>query len=174
MKLLCTFLCLSLIIGFIGCTSITVKSDYDREVNFAKYKTYKWMPAPQKRGPRGIAPNSLLDKRIKRAVEGELNAKGYQQIMVGKPDILLTYHTAVRQKVDVSAVDYGYWRGRYRGRTVTTYRYKEGTLILDFVDPKMKQLVWRGWAIGVVGNREEAEEKINKSVKKILDKFPPQ
>ncbi|NIR68637.1 DUF4136 domain-containing protein, partial [candidate division KSB1 bacterium] len=69
----------------------------------------------------------------------------------------------MKQKVDVSRVDYGYWRGRPRGR-VYRHRYKEGTLILDIVDPQLKQLVWRGWAVGVVGNVEESEKRINESV----------
>jgi len=156
-----------------GCSSITVKTDYDREVDFGKYQTFKWMPQAERGGRDTVAENSLLDKRIRRAVERELSAKGYQLIESGKTDLLLAYHVGVKQVVDVSTVHYGYWRGRYRGRSTYVDRYKQGTLVVDMVDPQLRQLVWRGLATGVVGSIEESEEHVNESVKKILEKYPP-
>ncbi|MFQ6112719.1 MAG: DUF4136 domain-containing protein [bacterium] len=174
MKVLRFFLCFSLTLGLMSCSSITVKSDYDRQVNFANYQTFKWMPYPAKAGKSTVAKNSLLDKRIRRAVERELSAKGYEIVQTGKADAALAYHTAVRQKVDVSGVGYGYWRGWPRGRRVYVHSYKEGTLVVDIVDPDLKQLIWRGLATDVVDDPEESEEKINEAVKKILERFPPQ
>ncbi|MFQ5751206.1 MAG: DUF4136 domain-containing protein [bacterium] len=174
MNLIRVTLCFLLLLFITSCSSITVKSDYDREVNFNRYKTFKWMPESAKDRRNTVAKNSLLDKRIRRAVERELSAKGYEIQETGKADALLAYHTAIRQKVDVTSMGYGYWRRWPRGRTVHVHRYKEGTLILDIVDPQLKQLVWRGWAIGVIGHIEESEKKINESVVKILEKYPPQ
>ncbi|MFQ5638886.1 MAG: DUF4136 domain-containing protein [bacterium] len=172
MKKAIQFLCLSLFFAAFGCSPISVKSDYDREVDFVHYQTFKWMPFPKgKRAQKTVKPNSLLDKRIRRAVESQLREKGYEMVRSGEADVLLAYHIGVKQRVDVSYVGYGYWRWP-RGR-VHAHRYKEGTLIVDMVDPNRKQLVWRGWAVGVVGNVEVSEEKINQSVTKILEKFPP-
>ena len=60
-------------------------------------------------------------------------------------------------------------------------RYEEGTLLIDFVDARTKQLIWRGWAVGVIENvgiiasdPEKAEKKISSAVRKILEHFPPQ
>jgi hypothetical protein len=174
MKVLRVSLGISLLMAVLSCSSITVKSDYDREVNFATYRTLKWMPNPPKGAKSTVAKNSLLDKRVRRSVERELRAKGYEIKEAGRTDALLAYHVGVKQKVDVSRVGYGHWRRWPRGQRVYVTRYKEGTLILDIVDPEMKQLIWRGWATRVVGDPEESEEKINESVKKILEKFPPQ
>jgi len=33
--------------------------------------------------------------------------------------------------------------------------------------------LWRGSAVGVVGSLEESEERIRKSVAKILERYPP-
>lgn len=174
MKVIRVSLGIALLMSVLSCSSITVKSDYDREVNFVDYKTFKWMPRPLKGRKSTVPKNSLLDKRIRRAVERELSAKGYEIVEAGKTDAVLAYHTAVRQKVDVSSVGYGYWRGWPRGRRVYVHRYREGTLIVDIVDPELKQLVWRGWATGVVRDLQESEENINDAVRKILEKFPPQ
>jgi hypothetical protein len=166
-----TLIILVSIAALAGCSSISVKTDYDHEVDFGKYKTFKWMPHSEKGGRGTVHENSLLDKRIKQAVERELTAKGYELIEAGRPDVLLAYHVGVRERVDVSETRYGYWRGRH-GRAYVD-RYKEGTLIVDFVDPEIKQLVWRGAATGVISSMEEKEERINKSVAKIFEKYPP-
>ncbi len=173
MKTLSLLICLILTTVLVGCSPISVKTDYDREVDFKKYQTFKWMPHSEKGGRSAVRENSLLDKRIKRAVDRELKAKGYDVIESGPPDVLLAYHVAVRERVDVSTVGYGYWRGRFHGRTAYIERYKEGTLVIDFVDPQLKQLVWRGAATGVIGSMEESEERINESVTKIFEKYPP-
>ena len=37
-----------LLFGFalMSCSSISVRTDYDREADFTKYKTFKWIPNP--------------------------------------------------------------------------------------------------------------------------------
>ena len=41
-------------------------------------------------------------------------------------------------------------------------------MILDFVDAESKELFWRGWATGAVGDGENAE-----AVETLLEEFPP-
>lgn len=153
----------------VGCSPISVKTDYDREVNFAQYRTFKWMPFPENDSGRRIKPNSLMDKRIRRAVERELQAKGYEIIESGKADALLAYHVGVQQKVDVSTWGYRPWH-----RRTYVHRYKEGSLIVDVVDPRMKQLIWRGWATGIAGELNASEEDVNEAVQKVFKKYPPE
>jgi hypothetical protein len=121
------------------------------------------------------AKNPLMTKRIRRAVESELSAKGYQLIEDGKSDFLVAFHTGVKNKVDVTTYGYRYGRwGRYSGSVVEVDRYKEGTLIVDIIDSNEKELVWRGWATGAVQNPDKAQETISNAVTKLLAKFPPQ
>jgi len=154
---------------FVGCSPISVKTDYDHEVNFTQYRTFKWMPFPENASGRRVQLNSLVDKRIRRAVERELQAKGYEIIETGRADALLAYHVGVQKKVDVTSWGYRPWH-----RRVHVHRYKEGSLILDVVDPRMKQLVWRGWATGIAGELNGSAEKVNEAVQKVLKKFPPE
>jgi hypothetical protein len=57
-------------------------------------------------------------------------------------------------------------------RGVDTYEYEVGTLVLDFVDAKKKELVWRGTASGVIDPGKTAEQ-IDGIIAKLLDNFPP-
>jgi hypothetical protein len=158
-----------------NCSPVSVKHDYDRQANFSTMETFDWMPKPAK--VRAMT-RPLMDKRIKNAVNGQLVSKGLKQSK--NPDFLIVYHTGVQDKIDVQTWGYTYaGRGRYWGRGVTNVdvqRYKQGTLVLDFIDAKSKELIWRGIATGALPNNpnlENIENNINDVVEKVLEKFPP-
>jgi len=154
-----------------------VTYDYDKNVNFANLKTYNWMPVPEKSGV-----DSFVVQRVKNAVNAELKAKGLTMTS-SNPDFLIAEHLGKEDKVqtDTWGYDYGargrYWGGGYGApAAVSTYEYQEGSLILDFVDSKSKQLIWRGSAKAEVQNirtPEKSEKVINKAVKMMMKKFPP-
>jgi hypothetical protein len=165
----------AILIAFLltGCASMSVKVDYDSEADFSAYKTFGWMKMKERPKYSQKYPNkALMEERIKRAVVREMEAKGYSFTDKKKPDIVIAYHIGMQDRVSVEHYGYSYWR---RGpRRTEVHRYKEGTLILDFVDPKGQQLVWRGWATGVISGPERMEEHIDNAVKSIIAKYPPQ
>lgn len=85
MKALCVILNLLWAAGLMSCSSITIKSDFDPEANFAQYKTFDFMPHHTKPGG-----NPFNDKRIEAALEKQLVAKGYQKQESGGPDLCKT------------------------------------------------------------------------------------
>lgn len=174
MKIIAGFVILCCVFGIVGCSTIKVRTDYDPEVNFAKYKTFDWLPQRKiKSGKPHV--RSLMDKRIQTAIEAELISRGYEKRGVGEPDFFFAFHAGAKDKVDVSHYGYRYGpRGRWWGERVSVHRYKEGTLILDFIDREKKELVWRGWATSVLGGPEKAEEEIRDIVTKVLEEFPPE
>ena len=156
------FVILAVFFLMLGCSSISIRTDFDDQADFSTYKTYQWMDKKEKAGARA----DLADTRIKRAIDQELGSKGYQLAGKGKnPDLLVIYHMNVTRKIQVDQFDYRYWGPR---------RYKEGTLVLDFIDAASRQLVWRGWATGVLGRPQKMEEHINKAVQGLMEKYPPQ
>ena len=46
-------------------------------------------------------------------------------------------------------------------------------LIVDLIDPRLNQLVWRGWHVGAFYNRSPSAEEVSRSVERILEHFPP-
>ena len=145
-----------------GCSSsVSVNHDYDTEADFTQYKTYTW--APVATSPTGDAAagtaNSLLNRRIRNAIEHQLADKGMQPDS-DNPDLLVVYHVGVKDKVQVT--DWGYsYSSHYWGmgtRDIDVYQYQEGTLIIDLVDTRSKTLVWRGSGTKVVeSNRGSGE-----------------
>jgi hypothetical protein len=170
---------LGVVLLSLGCSSITVSTDFDDKIDFSKFSTYSWMPGPETPSQaiqKELASNTLVEGRVKRAVDAQLPAKGLRKTNEN-PDVLVAFHTGVEDKVDVQNWGYGYgWGWRYGGGGITTINYQEGTLILDFVNPATKQLMWRGVAKKVLSEKttpEKSEQGISKAVQKILEKYPP-
>lgn len=168
-------------IWFAGCSQYDIKYDYDVDSNFSAYRTYAWIPQQIDEGrvnaTTAVQRNTLLDNRIRSAVDATLATKGLTADEQN-PDLLVVYHTGMQNKVDVT--DWGYsYSGSYwgwAGRDIDVYNYTEGTLLVDLVDAKTKQLAWRGSATGVVDpgrSPEEVQERINDVVAQIFANYPP-
>jgi len=169
MKALLSFLIFILMGIMVSCANIYgVQYDYDKEIDFNSLKTYDWMAVPRK-----ASIDSLNVDRVKKAVNAELQAKGLK-LTSNSPDFFIAEHLGTKDKIEVEDWGYGYSR---RGKYHTThYQYEEGSLILDFVDPESKKLMWRGVAKAVVDNvntPEKAEKLIDQAVKQILKQYPP-
>ncbi len=136
------------IICFVGCSSASVRTDYDRQGDFSRYSSYDWMAVPEK--VRNNPTNSsLMRKRVETAVNANLSAKG-MRLDKSSPDLLVTYHAGVKDRVDIDTWGYAYGRrGRFYGTDVDVRQYKEGTLIIDLINAGSKELVWCGIGTGV-------------------------
>jgi hypothetical protein len=155
-----------------GCgPSITVNHDYDPGYNFSTLKTFAWIPVKT-----SARVSELTVKRFQNAIEKQLEAKGMTPA-AENPDFLIALQGTAQNKVNVT--DYGYSYGRYWGGGmggVDINTYQEGTIYLDFIDGKSKELFWRGTGTSVVepGLSAEAQEnKFNYAAEKILQGFPP-
>ena len=174
------FLFLFAALAAISCSQITVTSDYDPATNFSTYKTYDWIPTPQKPGGDLRLETPFLATRIREAVDAQMETRGYRKRESEPPDLLIAYHVAIQGKLDISTVPatYGYgYRGVRAGASTTTVRpYEEGTLVLDMIDGPSKQLIWRGAAQAEIKENatpEERQKRINEAVHKLLEQFPP-
>ena len=169
------------ILTTIGCSSsISVSHDFDPDADFSRYRTYTWVA--QDASIVGDAKtaqerNTLLDQRIKEAVDQQLSREGLT-IDNNNPDLLVAYHTGVQNKVDVT--DWGYTYGSYYygypRRDITVYQYQQGTLVVDLIDSSDKELVWRGSAQATLLENptpEKVQQRINTAVGKMFQKYPP-
>lgn len=178
MKLARLFLPFAFLLLLSSCSSVRVATDYDTKANFVAYKSFAFY----KPGIDKVDISDLDKKRILRAIEAELIAKGMQKS--SNPDVLISLFTKSRERVDINDnVSWGFgfgwgwnpwmWGGANR---LNVNQYTEGTLFIDIIDAKDKQLVWQGIGSGALSVRTSAERKearINEFVKKILDKYPP-
>jgi hypothetical protein len=161
-----------------ACSSYNVTYDYDVTASFARYHTFDYYTS--KKGTGGTT--TLMDKRVRSAVEKELQAKGFAMETKADPDFLVTYYPIVQNRKVRTTVRSGWgwgYRPFYGGVGVSSSsvrNYKEGTIVIEIVDFKTNQMIWQGAANGALtglDNPEDANEVVPKAVRDILAKFPP-
>lgn len=176
------FLMLVQFVVLTACSTITVRSDYDRSYDFSKYKTYRWSLESELNRRDALKKNPLVEKRVHASIDNDLQAKGYTKKEVGKADFVVVAHAGVKEKMHLDQYGGGYygwyhpWWGPYGGYSNISY-YKEGTLVIDIVDSENKELAWRGTGTDVVKdykNGEKMQKDIDSAVAEILAKFPPE
>ena len=164
----------------ISCSSVNITTDYDKSFDFAAVKTYDWMAtsanAVSANQQTAMFQTSLVNKHIKNAVNKQLEGRGMTQTSAN-PEMYIVSHLGTEQKVNVTNYGYGYGRyGAWGGGGVDVHQYTQGTLIVDFIDAKSKELIWRGVASGALGSNPdptEAEQKINDIIGAMLAEYPP-
>ncbi len=161
-----------------SCSSVKVAADYDREANFDNYKTFAFF----KPGIDKAEINDIDKRRILRAIEAELMAKGLTKSE--NPDVLVSIFTKSNQRVDIynNAWGAGAWGwggfnrwgwGMNRNQVSTK---TEGVLYIDLVDSNKKELIWQGSGTGYLATRnaEKKEARIKEFVSKTMEQFPPE
>lgn len=162
-----------------GCSSVNISSDFDKQADFSKYKTYVFSEEALK-----LPVGDLNRDRILKAVEAELTAKGFSKS--DSPDVIVDLNVKAEQKMDATATSTGPgyyggpWRYGYGGGFSTTQinynEYIEGTLFVNMVDKSTEKIVWQGRGTKTLDEDADAdkrEKNINYAVKQIFTKYPP-
>jgi hypothetical protein len=90
-------------------------------------------------------------------------------------DLLIVFYAAVQNRRDWMPPTYRVGRfGRvWRTSPGHFHRYKEGTLVIDMVDNRKKELVWQGVGQGVLDRANPAQDLVS-AASKILQEYPPE
>ena len=162
--------------------------------NFDKYRTFAWADTEVKtQGDQNpLLRSPIAQERIHQAIAGELSKRGIREVE-NNPDFYVTTHIyveqaertvsnppptgyaypySVRYRGALLPVNYGYWYSPAYYQTTHTEEYREGTLVLDFIDAKTDNLVWRGSMADPVDDPARLGKQFSESAKDILDKFP--
>jgi hypothetical protein len=166
------FLPLLLLFVLASCGSVRVNSDYDKKANFESYKTYAY----SKNAIDKVEISDLDKKRILRSIDEALAAKGF--IKSETPDLLISIFTKETERIDIynnNGFGWGWnpWWGMGMNYTNVS-RTPEGTLFIDLIDAKTKELVWQGEGNGyLTKDTEKKDARIKEFVDKILAQYPP-
>lgn len=160
-----------------SCSTVSVYSDYDKNVNFASYKTYAFF----KPGIDKVEISDLDKRRILRAIDDQMQAKGFTKSE--NPDLLVNIFTKAREQVNVNQFSAGWGYGwgwgwnpymMYGGNQTSVSTSTEGTLFIDLIDAKKKEMIWQGEGVGTLTkNVAKKDEKVAEFVSKILAQYPP-
>jgi len=161
-----------------------VRYNFDKNTDFAKFKTYKWVEL------KGATPlNEIMDKNIKAAIDSQLATKGLTKTDGETADLYVGYQGAVGQEKEFTSYNssWGYGGGWYGGgwygggpsssmTTGSTSTIYVGQLALDMYDTNGKDLVWRGVVSKTLDEKakpDKQEKNLNKAVTKLLKNYPP-
>jgi hypothetical protein len=160
-----------------------VRYNFDRDTDFSKFKTYKWVSIGTK-----AQTDTLRGKQIEKAVDVELSGKGLTRIEDDTADLYIGYQTAIGQEHAFTSYNssWGYGPGWYRGgwygypgggmTTGQTSTIYTGQLDLDMYDSANHDLVWRGVASKTIDTNakpDKQQKNLTKAVVKLLRNYPP-
>ena len=81
-KMLFGFTCL-LVVLFMNCSSLTVKTDYDPEYNFEEFKTYRWATVDELNPDDVLSDWPMVYKQVQTSVDKQLEKKGLTKMASG-------------------------------------------------------------------------------------------
>ncbi len=167
-----------------GCAGQQVTTDYSPATSFSQFRTFALVSPPD------TGAQQLLDQRVRNAVQTQLDAKGLTVADRQNADLFVGYGMVDKTHTDVYTYRDGWgwgggWGWRYYRwgvawpmavqRQIETYT--DGTVVVNLVDAKTKQVVWEGEVADVVNipvaNPIRATEQIDKAVAKLFAKYPP-
>lgn len=168
----------------LGCVTDHGHFDHDPNASFASYHNYAFVyPAPP--GEEGlplpssdVASSQLMEKRVEAAIGRELAAKGLEPAPFETADLIVAFNVSTRSATRTEFYPsgggywpYGWWHAHWD--TVYTRIYTEGLMIVDLIDAKSRQLVWRGWTADPLPRSEDMSGVVDHAVREIFKNYPP-
>ena len=158
--------------------NVTVDADKKLNTDFSKYKTYTWASqVDAKLDPGLYFLNDLaLKERIRNAVGFAMDGRGYK-FTRQSPDLLVNFRVFDKPTTIKGFTGYGTtYFGANEVREpedVTTFEVKAGSLIVNLVDMKTGQVVWRGLASGLTNSNgfDRSDNKIKQAVNLIFEQY---
>lgn len=152
-----------------------VTTDFDPTANFSQYKTYIW-------GEGTPATIPMVDLRISTGVDAQLAAKGLTKAVSAETaDLVVAYHAAVTMDAEINTyktgsapANYGWWPISTGASHTNMNTIRQGHLLVDIADVKMKKHIWRGKASDAVSeNPEKTVKTVDRVLSKMFKNFPP-
>jgi hypothetical protein len=157
-----------------------ISVDYDKKVNFSRFKTYAWATGTP-------VPNPPLDLYIMGAIDLNLQRKGLSRVGTEDADLVITYHAASSTELNVSgignpalsttkgynSIDATVWSIPSTMGSVAR-QVRKGSLAVEIFDRQKKELVWAAQAKGTVKEtRRERLDQLDKALTRMIDPYPP-
>ncbi|MBZ9631930.1 DUF4136 domain-containing protein [Salegentibacter sp. LM13S] len=166
----------------------------DSAKKLKSYNTYSYLPNQDTILSRDY-DNNRINEVIISTINNNMSSEGFA-IDNRQPDVLIYVHTMFDEKVDVNAnpvyTNFSYYRpGLYIGPYYEDYTYenyftiqrigadvaikqmpyKEKSIVIDFIDRRTNQILWRGTADEEIGSRR-LEKDLRNYVDEIFKEFP--
>jgi Domain of unknown function (DUF4136) len=161
----------------------SVKSDYDSNVDFNKFKTYAWL-APGDSVLNRYRSDKLYAGAINLAANKALTDIGLKQD-AKNPDAIFMYYTGVEEitkysqsptlSVGVGVAGPGYYvagSAPVAGGKITATTEEDGSMKFVMYDTQTKKMVWSGSANKTFKMSDDVEKIVMDYTAKIFKKYP--
>ena len=158
-----------------SCQSVRVVTDYYKVAPFNSYKTFGFY----KEGVDRAEISDLDKRRILSAIEKTFLEKGFTKSE--SPDLMVNFFTKEKQQINIYNNSFnsfgwgwGWGWGPYFNAQHNISNSTQGTLYIDLIDTKRKELIWQGIGRGNLSTSvEHKDELITDFVNSILSNYPP-
>jgi len=153
----------------LACSTMTTAVDYDHTVNWSQFHTFQIAEGTKD-------PETFTQKRIEDGITQQLTSKGWT-VATSNPDVLVYSHVVLSQEKQWNATSMGGFG--YRGwggggmATATQTNIPIGTIIVDMVNPKTHEMIWRGTAQDQVSGTGADRGQVQDAMAAIFKNFPP-
>ncbi len=112
---------LSALVVFVvaGCSTLTIRTDYDPQATFTQLRTYDWTDYDVDAGGNPAINSPLVERHIRTAVDSALASMGYQNVTSGDVDFWVASRVVADEQ---STIDRSYGYSPYSGHRGFGYR----------------------------------------------------
>jgi hypothetical protein len=154
--------------------------DFDPNLDYSKFKTFTYLGGVEHLAMLPLNPDQIRDE-IHAAVSRELQKRGLKEVKADEnPDLAVRYWVNTQSDVDYAPT--GNWNGfalyvgdywAYTFDLMNATNTQEGSLLIDLIDVRKKDLAWRIYLEQKVLNLNDVWKKVNEEIAKAFNSFPP-
>lgn len=154
--------------------------DFDPNLDFSKFKSFAYLGGVEHLAMLPLNPDQIRDE-IHTAVSRELQKRGLKEVKADEnPDLVVRYWVNTQSDVDYAPT--GNWNGfalyigdywAYTFDLMNATNTQGGSLLIDLIDVKKKDLAWRMYLEQKVLNLNDVWTKVNEEIAKAFNSFPP-
>ena len=156
------------------CHAGKLRAEAQPGADFARYKTYRWLPT-RLLGKTGIVEDDpVLGPAIKDAINRQLVKRGMSEVAEGA-DLEISAGVLTASNPQLEAVIFpGHLDMWYATPVATMGRYnKEGTLVVNLIDTRSKKSAWVGMITESLDNKQgSGQKKLPSAAEKLFKKYP--
>jgi uncharacterized protein DUF4136 len=166
----CGVLLASAVLGATACGSSAVINTRHEELGtLTGHSTYAFadVSALNDEGfTTGHLFNPIMQRRIRDELTRELTTRGYVASAPEDASLLVSFSGGGRQDLVT--------QGKQEGPVVygPAYTLDRGALVLHFIDPKTKTVIWRGWGDAIIKPDDDLDQRVRAAVRQIMSAFP--
>jgi Domain of unknown function (DUF4136) len=173
--------CISMLL-FLAGSPLSAKTaiDFNPNLDFSKYKTFTFIGGVEHLTMFQVDPQLMFD-RIHKAVQQGLTDKGLREVELSQhPDLVVRYWANPPSQVNVATMGTwspyrpyidSYWSWIYND--VSNTSAKEGSLIIDLIDPRSRDLAWRVYLMRKISTPDKEWKKAAEELAKAFEAYPP-